>query len=630
MLNVMRKHAGSWMIKVILFAIVIVFVFWGVGSFRSRQASKVATVNGELITLADYQRTYNNLIDQYRQRFGASLNDSMLEMLQVKRQAVDQLVNRALMLQEAQRLGLGVSDSEVADFIRKIPAFQTNGTFDSHRYRSLLSSVHLSPEEFEAEQKNALLIEKLTRIIMGAAKVSGMEVQQYYDWQNTSVDVDYVLFKPEDQKDITITDAALADYFSKNKEQYKTEPMVKAEYVVFDPAALADQVTVTDDEIRDYYDAHMDEFSKEKTVEARHILIRVPPDADAATDEAAKAKAQEIADKAKAGEDFAELARTYSEGPTKDRGGELGEFTRSQMVKPFADKAFSMAPGEISEPVKTQFGYHVIKVEKVNPAKTETLDQARGQIVKILTERKARNLAYDRAEQFYDTTFDQENLAAIAKKEGLKVVDTGAFSRRGPDALGKDKSKFASIAFSLQKDEISDIQEIGNRFYLIEVTDRIDAKIPELAAVKSRVSADLKKKIQRDKARAEAEKMAAELKQGQSLEALAEKMGLSVKDSGLFKRDAAVPAVGSDRAFIQAAFELKADGDVTEKPVAGSAGFYLLRLKKRQQPDPDGLAQKEAQIKDMLLSRERQTVFQDWLEARKGKSDITIAPAYMQ
>jgi peptidyl-prolyl cis-trans isomerase D len=237
MLNVMRKHAGSWMIKVVLFAIVIVFVFWGVGSFRSREASKVATVNEEIITVVDYRRAYNNMIDQYRQRFGSSLNDDMIEMLQIKKQVLNQLIDRKLLLQEADRLDLRVSDAEVADSIMNTPVFQSNGTFDNRRYRSLLAQVRLTPEAFEADQKSVLLGEKLSRIIMGAAKVSDAEARQWYEWQNASVNVDYVVFQPSRYSDIEPSEAAIAEYFDAQKETYKTDPMLKARYVVFEPDA---------------------------------------------------------------------------------------------------------------------------------------------------------------------------------------------------------------------------------------------------------------------------------------------------------------------------------------------------------------------------------------------------------
>jgi peptidyl-prolyl cis-trans isomerase D len=630
MLSVMRKHAGSWMIKVILFAIVIVFVFWGVGSFRSRQASKVVTVNGQVIDVADYQNAYNNLLDQYRRQFGSSLNDKMIEMLQIKKQVLNQLIDRTLLLQEAKKLGLHVSDEEVAASITSSPVFQSNGRFDDRRYRAILEQVHLTPELFEAEQKNDLLSKKLTRIIMGAAKVSEPEVRQWYNWQNTSVNVDYVLFDPDSYHNVKPSEKEITAYFEKHKELYKTDPMVEARYVVFDPAAYNNQVKVTPDEIADYYDSHPDEFRTEKTVEARHILIKVAPNASAAAVQAAKAKAEEIVKKARAGADFAKLAKTYSEGPSKDRGGYLGKFTRSQMVKPFADKAFSMSPGQISDPVRTQFGWHVIKVESVQKATTKTLEQSKAKIVGILTDKKAKNLAYDKADQFYDSAYDQNDLVKNAQRLGIAVKETGAFSRKGPDALGSGKAIFAKAAFELQANEISDIQDIGERYYIIQVTKHIPVAIPQLEAVKTKVAADLTKKRQTDKAREDAEAMAADLKAGKPFKESAGRFGLTVNQTGLFKRDQAIPRIGSDSKFTEAAFSLAAIGSTNSQPVHGSGGFYLLRLAERKAPPADGLKSKADNIRKMLLQQKQRTLLENWIAARKADSRIDIEKAYQE
>lgn len=630
MLNVMRRHAGSWMIKVVLFAIVIVFVFWGVGSFRSREASRVATVNDKIISVVDYRRAYNNLIDQYRQRFGASLNDGMIEMLQVKRQALDGLIDREILLQEAEKLDLRVSNEEVADSIMKTPIFQNNGTFDSRRYRSILSQVHLTPEEFEADQKNALLGEKVTRIIIGAAKVSEAEARQWYDWKNATVDVDYVWFDPARYSDISPSEKEVADFFAARKENYKTEPMVKVRYVMFDPVDFRDQVAVDQAEIEEYYDTHIDEFKTEKTVEARHILIKLDPNADESAEAAARTKAEEVAKMARSGQDFAELATTYSEGPTRDRGGYLGKFTQTQMVKPFADRAFSMAAGEISDPVKTQFGWHVIKVESVEEATTKPLQQSRDQIVDTLTDRKARSLAYDKAEQFYEGCFEKDDLIKNAKTFGVEVKETGPFSRQGPEALGGEKGAFATAAFALQVDEISDIQEIGGRYYLIQPTETIDAVIPELAAVKDRVTTDLTRDMQTDEARSDAEAMVQDLQAGKSFQESAAIRGVAVKRTGPFARDASIPDIGADAKFSEAAFELASVGSTSQKPVEGSAGFYLLRLADRQAPAADGFDAEKEDIRSMLLQQKQRTVFQDWLDARKADSQITIEKGYVE
>ncbi len=630
MLNVMRKQAGSWMIKVILFAIVIVFVFWGVGSFRSQEATKVAVVNDEIISVAEYRRAYNNLIDQYRQRFGSSLNDGMIEMLNVKKQALDQLIDRTILLQEAKKLDLRVSDAEVAESVMRTEIFQNNGSFDNRRYQSILAQVHLTPEEFEADQKNALLGEKLTRIIMGAAKVSEAEARQWYDWQNASVNVDYVLFEPARYRDINPSAEEVAAYFADQKENYKTEPMVKTRYVVFDPDAYKAQVSVDDDEITDYYDSNISEFKTEKTVEARHILIKLDPEASEEADLAAKTRAEEVSKMAKGGQDFAELAKTYSEGPTRDRGGYLGKFQQSQMVKPFADRAFSMAAGEISEPVKTQFGWHVIKVESVEEASTKTIEQSREKIIETLTLRKTRNLAYDKAEQFYERCFEKDDLVNNAKTLGLAVMETGAFSRRGPDVLGSDNGTFATAAFALQTDEISDIQDIGGRYYLIQPTETIEAAIPELEAVKASVKDDLTKKMQADKAREDADAMSAELRAGKTFKESAAGHGVDVKQTGLFTRNAAIPEIGSDPKFAETAFQLSSAGNTSDGPVQGSAGFYLLRLSARKAPAADGFETEKDSINGMLLRQKQRTVIQDWIDARKSNSQVTIEKEYLE
>jgi peptidyl-prolyl cis-trans isomerase D len=626
----MRKHAGSWMIKVLLFAIVIVFVFWGVGSFRSNKASTAATVNGEIISLTEYRRAYNNLIDQYRQRFGASLNDGMIEMLQLDKQAIDQLIERAIVLQEAERLGLRVSDAEVAESIVNTPVFQENGSFDNRRYRNLLAQVHLTPEEYESDQKQVLLSQKLTRMIMGAAKVSEAETRQWYEWQNASVDVDYVLLEPNRYTDIAVSEQAVADYFDAHQEDYKTEPMVKARYVVFDPANDMDQAAVTDDEIAQYYEANISDYQTEKTVEARHILIKAAPDADAQTDAAAKARATEIAAMAKAGKDFAELAKTHSEGPSKNDGGYIGKFQHGQMVKPFADQAFAMNAGEISDPVKTEFGWHVIKVESVEAASTKSLEESEPSIAAILKERQARSMAYDRAEKFYQGTFEKEDLIKNAKTFGLDVEETGPFSRQGPEELGPERNAFAAAAFDLPVDEISDIQDIGGRYYLIQVTETIDAAIPALEDVKAAVAADLTTQLKTEKAKADAEAMLAAVKAGQPLEAVAKSQGVAVKNTGPFKRDASLPEIGSDSQFIKAAFELTPANDASAEPLKGSSGYYLLRLKNRQAPDPEGLAAEQEQIESMLLQQKQRRVIMDWIEARKNDSQITIEEAFQK
>jgi peptidyl-prolyl cis-trans isomerase D len=630
MLNVMRKHAGSWMIKVILFAIVIVFVFWGVGSFRSREASRVATVNDELIGVTEYRRAYNNLIDQYRQRFGTSLNDGMIEMLQIKSQALNQLIDRAIILQEAEKLGLQVSDSEIADAIMKTPVFQVNGSFDSRRYRTILAQVHLTPEGFEAEQRDMLLGEKLTRLVVGAAKVSEAEAHQWYDWQNTKVNVDYVSFVPKQYEGIEPSTEEIESYFESEKENYKTEPKIKARYVVFDPAAYQSEVKVAEDDIVDYYDANLSDFKIEKMVEARHILLKLDPDANEDEDRKVKENAEAISKLARDGEDFAALAKERSEGPTRDNGGYLGKFTRSQMVKPFADKAFSMNAGDISDPVKTQFGWHVIKVESVEEASTKSIEKGREEIISVLTEREARNLAYDRAELFYEGIFEKEDFVKNAETSQMTIMETGLFTRQGPKSLGNDKNGFAESAFSLKTDEVSDILEIGEKYYLIQLMESVDAAVPPLEEVISDVTKDLIQKIQNDKAMEDAEAMAKDLSDGKAFDESAKQRNKEVTNTGFFGRNVEIPGIGSDTTVGDAAFQLADAGDTSEKPIQGMEAVYLLKLVERKTPEAEGFEKERDNIANMLLQQKQRSSMQEWIEDRKSESRITIEKEYLE
>ena len=333
MLSLMRKHAGSWLIKVILGAIVVVFVLWGVGSWTSQRSGRVATVNGDTITIDEYRITYKRLIEQIRQSFGNNANEDLIKSLQLEQKALDQLVDNALMRQAASELNIRVSDEDLSRSITSISAFQVAGAFDPRRYQVVLSNNNLTPESFETSQRDALLIQKLNTFITASVKVSDQEASEWYKWNNATVNLDYLLLEADRYADVAVTAEDLSQYFETHKETYKTDPALKVRYLKFDPKSYVGQVEISDDEIGGYYDEHPAEFQNPKTVEARHILIKVDPEANPEDVATAKARIETILQKAKDGQDFAELAKQFSEGPSKDKGGSLGTFRRESMVK---------------------------------------------------------------------------------------------------------------------------------------------------------------------------------------------------------------------------------------------------------------------------------------------------------
>jgi peptidyl-prolyl cis-trans isomerase D len=630
MLNVMRKYAGSWMIKVILTAIVIVFVFWGVGSFKSRKDTQVANVNGEVITIEEYQKAYNNIVENYRRQYGSRVNEQMLEQLQLGRQTVDQLVNKKLLLQESGKLGFQVTDEELSEQIMTNPAFLNGGTFNKRQYDLLLRQNRLSPEEFEHSMRQQMIIEKLQNFISLRTKISEDEVWNWYAHENQTVNIEYVMIKPDIYKDINLTNEEIKTYFDANKETYRTDPTVKVQYLYFDPKNFAGQTTVSDQETREYYEAHPDEFHQEKAIEARHILFKIDQDADEKDVQEAKQKALKVLKSAQEGKDFAELAKTYSEGPSKDSGGHLGTFTRDKMVKPFSDAAFALKAGEISDLVRTQFGWHIIKVEKVNPERTEPLKEVQPKIRAKLINMHSKSAAYDRAEEIYDLLFNGEDISKVADDQGLSVKKSDFFTSKGPEKGINNPTQFATAAFELEVMDISEVKEISGGYYIIQPIEKIASKIPPLEDVVEQVKKDLTVKLQEEQAEKNAKSIIEALKKNDNFTAAAKPFKLSVKETGFFKRNETIPQIGYEPAISSAAFDLNDKNKFSKLPHKGSKGVYVISLKERREANAKEFEAQKKQIQERLLQQKKYSNFNDYLAELKKRSQIMVQDKFIQ
>lgn len=621
----MRKNAGSFFIKILLGAIVVVFVFWGVGSFRSQRAGRIAVVNGQVITFEEYRDAYNNLMEQLKQRFGNALTEDMIKVLRVKEQALDRLIDRALMSQEAEKLKFRVSEEELIAAIGQIKAFQQSGQFDVRTYQKVLSHYRTTPEAFEATQRDAMLIERLQAFIAAHVKVSEQEVAEWYNWVHSEVDIDFVLFDPETYGSVESSDEALKAYFNEHRERYKTDPQIKVRYLRFDPNAYKGQVRIDENEARNFYEANIEAYKKDKTVEARHILIQVDENAGSEISEKARLRVMDVLNLARKGEDFSKLAQKYSECPSKDNGGYLGAFKRQDMVAPFSEKAFSMKPGEISEPVLTQFGWHIIKVEKVNEATVVPFEKAVEEINQKLMIEKSRALAYDAAESAYDASFVDDDLSKIGEIRNVVVETTDFFSRdKGPNLNIKNPERFRSEAFALDDHAISEILDLEDGYYLLQAIDSKDSRVPELAEVKEMVKNDLLAQLRDEKAKLDAETLLAAIRSGKLLDVQSGQFNLKPTQTGYFKRNDPIPKIGYEPAVSEAAFKLTEASRYPENVVHGAKGYYLIAYRDKKNPDASQLDSMRAQMKEQLLQKKESEIFSDWLAQLKQKSDIRI------
>jgi peptidyl-prolyl cis-trans isomerase D len=613
------------MVKILLGAIVVVFVFWGVGSYTQQQAGILATVNGDIISREEHRAETNRLLEQVRQNFGAGLNDELLKALQVERQALDQLIDRVLLRQAAARLRLQVSDEELSRSVRGIAAFQSAGAFDAKRYQQMLSLNRLTPESFEAMQREALLTSKIQGFITGSVKVSEHEIEDWYAWNNTQVRIDQVKFSAQAYAQVSATAEETAQYFERHAENYRTPPEVKVRYVRFPVAAALARAAPADAEVREEYEANPDRFAVPRTVEARHILIRTAADAPPEADAAAREKTAGILAQIRAGQDFAALAKQHSQDEgSRDEGGFLGAFQKQHVVAPFADAAFALQPGETSEPVRTQFGWHLIKVEKVNEGRTRSFEEAKPEISARMASERARHLAYDEAEALYDAALAGGDFAAAAAARGVELRTTEFFTRQGPVPGIDPGSAFAQAAFQLSAGEIGDVVDLGDDYAVLQLIEQRPARVPELAAVEARVRQDLIREKQIEQAGQDARRLLAELKAGVAIDQAARQVNASVQTTDFFKRSGGSPEEGVAPEVVRAAFELSERDPLPAEPVKTSDGYAVIRFRDRKPPPPEGLASEREGIRLRLQQQKRSAAWSAWLEQLRKESVIDL------
>ena len=626
MLRYLRENTGNWVIKIFLGIIVVVFVFLGVGSFGSKRNDSIATINDEPITIKEFQQEYKLIVDQMRSRFGKNLNDDILKALNVKQQALDSLIERKLILAQADKLEIIVTEKELQESLFSIKAFQKDGIFNLDQYKKVLSLNSLNPEIFEYNQLNSMRQQKVKDLVLSTVNVSDLEARDWYVFKNTKIAVDYLVFDPDDYSDIRPDEEQIKSFYAENKDRYKSEPKLNAVYLKFSPEDYKDKIMVTDARIKDFYEQNQEQFKIPQKVEARHILIKVAQDAEEEKVNEALKRAQDIFDMAQKGQDFEELAKQYSEGPTKDNGGYLGVFEKQSMVKPFADKAFSMKAGDISEPVKTMFGWHIIKVVAKFDASVQTMAMASETIKKELEQQEMQNLAYYKAGEAFDAVIDGDDFEQVALIVNKKLVTTKDFDINGKGLEIEDNTGFATAAFSLALDAISDVKEIGGSYYLIKVVKKIEPALQAFDLVKDKVLSELTQKLQIEKAKEDAQLIVSKTSDEKTLEKLAKDNLLTLKSTELFTRNSRVEEVGNSPEFVQASFLLNENNKIHPEIIEVSSKYYVVGFKEKKIPEESEIIENIKTIKDEITWNKQSQYYQAWINELKSHSKINYDP----
>lgn len=629
MLSFMRKNAKSWIVKLLFIIIILVFVFfYGYSDLRKGKETVLASVGSKKITVGEYQEAYKNMLQFYRNIYQGKLSEDMIRQMGLKQKALENLIERELMLQEAGRMKLAATTDEVRANIMKTPAFQENGSFSQQNYERTLRYYNLSTAEFEMNQEKELIIKKLEDLVKSGSQDSEQELRNLFLLENEKAAIEFLAFTPDIIKETpAVTPAEIEKYYKKSAEQFRQPAMVKAEYIIFSPENYESKATVSPAELKEYYQMDTERFSEPKKVKARHILLKVGKTASPEKVAAVKKRAEEILQKIKKGEDFAKLAQKVSEDPgSAEKGGDLGFFKKGDMVKPFEEAAFSMKPGEVGGPVKSSFGFHIIKVDDVKAAYTKTFDEVKGTIEKELRLEAAKKLARDEAHRAYNRLFKSKDLAGFAKQNGLKFETTDYFtSGNGPEDATQ-KNAFSDSAFSAGAGELAPIFALGQKFVLLKLEGKKPSRIPPVQEVTAAIKKILEQEKKTELAKVQAEKVLANLKSGkENWAAVAKEYQQEIKATKEFgRRGEFIPEIGQAQAVKEEAFSLSEKKPYPDKVFNTDKGILIIHFKSLKVPGDEEFAKQKDRLQKQMAQMKKEELFNHFLESLKAKAEIKV------
>jgi peptidyl-prolyl cis-trans isomerase D len=622
MLDRMRRHRGwlKWIMGIVAVAMAAFFVPWQDRAVQLDEA--VADVDGSKITAGEFRRELTQRLQMIQSQNGSSLPPETLKQLGFDTQVLTQLIDRKAIQAEAARRGLRVTDTEVIEFIRHLPAFRENGQFfGTTRYKAMLRMQRppLREEDFENDVRADLLAQKLQDAVTSWVTVSEQETDAEYRRRNEKVKLEVVGFTADQfRTGLTATDAEAQALYTKDPSRYKFGERRKIRYLIVDPQVLRTSITPTPEQVEAYYQANLQQYANPEQVHAQHILLKTA-DKDAA---AVRKQAESILKQAKTpGADFPALARKYSEDDaSKASGGDLGFFGRGAMVKPFEDAAFAMTPGQISDLVETDFGFHVIKMLEKRAAGQRPLAEVKDQIADQLKWQQAQERATALATALDARITKPADLDAAAKENGLKVNESPFFQRTDPLPEFGPTSQVATAAFALKAGEVSDAIRTGNATAFIALAGTEPPRVPKFDEVKERARADAVTDKAAALARSKAVEVAAAAKAGTPLATAAKAVGREARTTEMIARNSVIADLGVSPAVDTVAFALPVGA--TSDVITTDTGAAVVKVLEKAAINDTELAAARDSLRRELVSTRQNRFFTAYMN--KAKTTLTI------
>ncbi|HVH60352.1 MAG TPA: peptidyl-prolyl cis-trans isomerase [Candidatus Sulfotelmatobacter sp.] len=570
----------------------------------------VAKVGDESVTVNDIRQQLNQI----------ERNNQVPKQLEsfYAQQILQNLVFQRELEYEAKRLGITVSDQERADRIRLyLPMAFSGGSFIGiDQYTSLVQQrFQLTVPAFEELIRQGLLEEKFRKLVTDGISVGPAELQDEYRYKNEKIKLDYVLIKPEDlEAKVTPTDAEIKAEYEKNRSRYQVPERRSVRYALLDTNQLRQTIQIPEDVLKKQYQDNIQQYQVPNQVHVQHILFKTVGQTDAEVAETKK-KAEDVLKQARKGAKFDELAKKYSEDPgSKDKGGDLGWIRQGQTVPEFEKEAFSLAPGQISDLVRTQYGFHIIKILEKQTAHTKPFDEVKDSLRTQALLNQAEKQATDIVDQLSRAIRQSSKIPLddLAKQYHLTLGETRPVSASDPLLELANSQDVKDEIFRLRPGELSLPIRTDRGYVVLALKDSLPAHPGTLEEVRDRVTSDLKKEQSVAQAKSKADELARRVKAGEKFDAAAKALGLEAKTSDSISRDGSISGAASGKQ-LSAAFSLK-QGDVGA-PLSLGQNWFVYRLAEKVEADPANFEAQKKQLSAELLQSKREMAFEAFRSA---------------
>ena len=634
------RHLKFVLWGVVLVFVLLVFVDWGSGRSGGGGGGRSAVrIGSRNVSEAEFIGELRRMNDRFQRQFGDQWND-LRSQVDLAGQTVAYFIDRELHLEEAAAAGLVVSDQELQQAILETPMFlNSEGVFVGQETyeRMIRSYFQMTPQEFEKNFEEDLLIGKLNALVYRGVYVGDDEVEEDLRRQRETADLSTVHIRYERYlNDVTVTDNDLMAYYQDNLENYRRDEQRVIRYLVVETSRLRRTLPVTDDELQTYYDEHVDDFVVGEQANARHILLRLPPSATPDDRAEVELRADGVLKIVQAGGDFGELAAKYSEDPgSKDSGGDLGWFGRGEMVKEFETAVFNAKPGEIIGPVESQFGFHIIKVEGFKPEQQQSFDEVVDQVKFRVLEGRAAAEAEIRAAALMRRIAAEEPATddawqAIADEDESVVLNVSPAFESGQAIPGTGGgAELSEEAFDVEVGHVGGPMPIPRGWIVWQLADVQPEGVPSFEEVRPAVEQEVRQLKASGLAVGVGTRLAERWREGGDPEQLAEEFGTTVVEVPGYRRGAAVGTIGPTPAVDAKVFAADV-GDVLGPIQLGDRGVVVARVDTLNLVDSEEIAQESATVRERLTAQRAQQLLQSMIAERRTDTVVEVDNQLME